>query len=93
MHGVLPWTIVVSTTRGGITLLGNDWGVTMDHSSPVPALRMSVDTHHPSEFQGERVYFLGHFTDFTVLEIVENGGILLTTYVKSSNKGSYLDLH
>ncbi len=47
---------------------------------PVPALRMSADMHCRSEFQGERGYFLGHFMDFVVLEIVEKGGgyILLT---------------
>ncbi len=58
------------------------------------ALRMSADMHRRSEFQGKREYFLGHFMDFVVLEIVEKGGggyILLTASVKSSNKGSYLD--
>ncbi len=47
--------------------------------SPVLALRMSVDTHRRSEFQGERGYFLGHFTDFTVLEIVEKGGYFVNS--------------
>ncbi len=57
------------------------------------ALRMSADMHRRSEFQGKRRYFLGHFMDFVVLEIVEKGGgdILLTASVKSSNKESYLD--
>ncbi len=40
------------------------------HNHPVAAIRMS-DTHRRSELQGERMYFLGHFTDFMVLEIVE----------------------
>ncbi len=30
--------------------------------------------HCCCKFQGERGYFLGHFTDFAVLEIVEKGG-------------------
>ncbi len=53
-----------------------DWSTFVHHkvSSPVPALRMSVDMDRRSEFQGERQYFLGHFTAFTVLEIVEKGG-------------------
>ncbi len=68
-----------------------DW---QRYQPPVPALRMSVDTHRCSEFQGVRGYFLGHFTDFTVLEIIEKrGGILLTTSVKLSHKGSYPDPH
>ncbi len=41
---------------------------------PVPALRMPVDMHSRSEFQGERGYFVGHITDFMVPEIVEKGG-------------------
>ncbi len=40
----------------------------------VLALRMSADTHRHSEIQGERGYFLVHFNDFTVFEIVEKGG-------------------
>ncbi len=59
----------------------------------VPTLRISADMHRSSEFQGERGYFLGHSTEFAVLEIVEKGGILLTTSVKSSNKGSYPNPH
>ncbi len=39
--------------------------------APVPALRMSADTHRRSEFQGEKGYFLGYFT---ALEIVEKAG-------------------
>ncbi len=60
---------------------------------PVPAQRMSADMFRRSEFEGERGDFLGHFMDNMVLEIVEKGGILLTTSVKSSNKGSYPDHH
>ncbi len=44
------------------------------HDVLVSALRMSADTHHSFEFQGERWYFLGLFTEFALLETGEKRG-------------------
>ncbi len=60
--------------------VGLTWSISIECSFTskvvvfVQAKRMSVDMHRRSEFQGERGYFLGHFTDFAVFEIVEKGG-------------------